>query len=536
MSFIHDCKLSSHKELEVSALKNVVLVSYDNWRAKRELMSREAIRIERKRQFEHPQFIIHPYSNFRIVWDFIIAITIYYLILLESLFLTFEQSPYKANNKQYGVYMLYPMNVITILDIIVNFYTGFYDSNTQRVEFDRRRVAVNYLKGKFAIHVLFAIPWYAVVLVLQFIYNNDMYRISGLFTIASIVRTLRMSDVFKFLGEFEHRSYSHKTLWQLIRLWVVTSVLYHFGTCLQMNLYVVFKGQYFQMTFVNQTWIIVENFGDLYSAHMWGQYFKSMFRAASAITLYGLGISSDETAEEKCLNMLLRTVGVIFRMYLVRIFVVVLRPGFTRRNYHYVSMAFEDFARHRDLPRDLKVKIQTFLNYHYSFNYYEESRVLGMFSAPLKREVLDHCYRQLISRPRFFRTLTEDVMSDLISSLRSEVYLTGEFLEKSKESGLGMWFVCSGTVSVISHEGVVLFKLEDDDFFGGKCLFYESVDCDCSIVAEEITELKLLKKQMFWKVMENRQDLFHDMMKIFNEECGGSSRSVSYTVRQASEN
>lgn len=65
MSFIHDCKLSSGKELEVSPLKNVVMVSYDNWRAKRELMSREAIRIERKRQFEHPQFIIHPYSNFR---------------------------------------------------------------------------------------------------------------------------------------------------------------------------------------------------------------------------------------------------------------------------------------------------------------------------------------------------------------------------------------------------------------------------------------------------------------------------------------
>lgn len=162
--------------------------------------------------------------------------------------------------------------------------------------------------------------------------------------------------------------------------------------------------------------------------------------------------------------------------------------------------------------------------------------MLDMFSTPLKREVLNHCYKQLISQPKSFRMLPEEVLSDLISSLVSEVYLAGEFLEKSKESGLGMWFICFGTVSIMSHEGVELFKLEDDDFFGEKCLFYERVDCDCSIVAEEITELKLLKKQLFWKVMENRQDLFHAMKTIFNEDCGDSSRLVGYTVREDSEN
>ncbi|RLO00999.1 hypothetical protein DYB28_015961, partial [Aphanomyces astaci] len=98
------------------------------------------------------QWMIHPNSNFRKVWDTIIAVMVLYVCYLTPLYLAFDFLDWEP---------LYPveatMNVCFVIDMVLSFRTGIFASGEVRM--DAKFVAKHYLQSWLLIDLLSNVPF-----------------------------------------------------------------------------------------------------------------------------------------------------------------------------------------------------------------------------------------------------------------------------------------------------------------------------------------------------------------------------------------
>lgn len=49
-------------------------------------------------------------------------------------------------------------DIICLMDVIVNFFTGSVETDTQKVILDRKKICMKYLKGRFFVDLLSSFP------------------------------------------------------------------------------------------------------------------------------------------------------------------------------------------------------------------------------------------------------------------------------------------------------------------------------------------------------------------------------------------
>ena len=69
----------------------------------------------------------------------------------------------------------------------------------------------------------------------------------------------------------------------------------------------------------------------------------------------------------------------------------------------------------------------------------------------LQEVVISNC-RHLVENVEFFRDLPTDLIVRIVTSLKSEVYLTDDIVVKAGSKGDFMYFIATGTVVVLAQE------------------------------------------------------------------------------------
>lgn len=68
----------------------------------------------------------------------------------------------------------------------------------------------------------------------------------------------------------------------------------------------------------------------------------------------------------------------------------------------------------------------------------------------------------------FFSKASREFIADIVSKLKFEVYLTGEYICRTGRKGDKMYFIQRGIVDVLTRDGVLATSLGDGSHFGGK--------------------------------------------------------------------
>jgi len=109
-------------------------------------------KLNRIRNLSTPAGTIHPNSIFRKCWDFVQLIVLLYICVVIPIRVGFEKPAYGA---AFIIDLL--VDIFFVLDIIFNFYTGYFDSNGD-IELRAKMLRVYYLKTWFIIDTLAALP------------------------------------------------------------------------------------------------------------------------------------------------------------------------------------------------------------------------------------------------------------------------------------------------------------------------------------------------------------------------------------------
>ena len=104
---------------------------------------------------------IHPHSLFRMRWDIGIAICLAYNALLIPYRICFDQI---ADPEEFIFWFDRIIDLLFLVDVGINFYTGYVRTSDGQVELQPYKVKLNYLKGWFWLDLPASIPWELVIL------------------------------------------------------------------------------------------------------------------------------------------------------------------------------------------------------------------------------------------------------------------------------------------------------------------------------------------------------------------------------------
>ena len=106
---------------------------------------------------------IHPHSDFRTKWDVLVAISLAYNALAIPYRICFDQI---AATDEFIFYFDRLVDFLFLVDVILNFYTGYIKSKDGQIELEPKLVKMNYLKTWFLPDLISSIPYELIILVI----------------------------------------------------------------------------------------------------------------------------------------------------------------------------------------------------------------------------------------------------------------------------------------------------------------------------------------------------------------------------------
>ena len=103
--------------------------------------------------------LIHPSGTFKVIWDMVAGMAIFYSVLEVPFSISFSQN---AARDAAAVAVDYFVIAVFFADILVTFMTSFVDSHTDRLVTDRRLIGLNYVKFWFWVDLVSSIPFDAI--------------------------------------------------------------------------------------------------------------------------------------------------------------------------------------------------------------------------------------------------------------------------------------------------------------------------------------------------------------------------------------
>jgi hypothetical protein len=106
----------------------------------------------------------------------------------------------------------------------MNFRTAYKDPKTDDLVFDSKRIAINYLKGRFWIDLLASLPLEYIIL----LFSESSSQQLKFFGMLKLVRLLRLGRIVTYLKMNSNFKFGMK----LIQLLFMLLLIIHWCTCL----------------------------------------------------------------------------------------------------------------------------------------------------------------------------------------------------------------------------------------------------------------------------------------------------------------
>ncbi|XP_076385220.1 potassium/sodium hyperpolarization-activated cyclic nucleotide-gated channel 1 isoform X2 [Megachile rotundata] len=447
------------------------------------LKSTTAVNYEISRHLKSHPYMIHPFSSFRIVWESFMTLFTFIALLITPFSITFYFEKYKQWHLPTDT-----MNIVFVCDIIMWFFTGYYDYGTKAVVLDPRIVSRKYLRWFFVVDILTVLP----IGVFDLLIPSAVWYCST-FNMMKILRVYRISfQVYKILETA-----------------IVVTIGVHWAAC--MEYYVPLSVEKLG-TLSDKSWIRSQDF--IKKSTTVKKYLVCLNRAIIAM-VRSTHYSTMQTREDIILNLILTVLGFIGIIYLLTQFFQLLTTfHITIKRHLKIIQQLQEYMRYKELPYFLQRRLLIFYHYRNKRGFERDKKIINEVSPYLREELILHNYLRLISSVKLFNHLPKSVMAQLTGALRSEIFMTGDEIVKAGTRGEALYFISSGTVAVYNSTGKEVCHLEDGTYFGEIALVMESEHRIATVIAVETCEICLLHRDDFRRFISPYPDLLNRLQNV----------------------
>ncbi|XP_053979382.1 potassium/sodium hyperpolarization-activated cyclic nucleotide-gated channel 1-like [Hylaeus volcanicus] len=460
------------------------------------LKSTSTVNYEISRHIKSYPYMIHPFSSFRIVWESLMAVFTFVGLLIIPVSITFH---FENHDNWHIINDM--MNIVFLCDIVMWFFTGYYDYRTKVIVLDPRIVALKYLKNYFLIDFMTVLPIGFIDLIIP---NSTWYC-----TTLNMLKILRIRNIIVYSRRLHNVYRMSFQQYKILETFSVIVVCVHWAGCLE---YYVPMSVDHLGTLSNDSWIRSSYFRNKKTKVK--RYLVCLNRAVTSLVRSAHYLDV-KTPEDIILNLILTVVGFLGFMYLLTQFSHLMTTfHITIKRHLKIIQQLQEYMRYKELPHSLQRRLLIFYHYRNRKGFERDAKIINQVSPYLREELILHNYLRLISTVELFKHLPETVVSQLVSELRSEIFMTGDEIVKAGTLGESLYFIACGTVAVYTSTGKEVCHLEDGTYFGEMALVMESDHRIATVIAVETCEVNVLDRNDFRRHISPYPDLLNRLQNV----------------------
>ncbi|XP_044262381.1 potassium/sodium hyperpolarization-activated cyclic nucleotide-gated channel 1-like [Tribolium madens] len=431
--------------------------------------------IEEQRHFYRHRWKIHPYSQARLVWEmFMIPVFLSLFVVIPAV-ISFSKV---EGSTLILFYVKFGLDIISFVDIVLNFFTGYYDEKQQKIVLGSKEIAKHYICRYFIFDIVSSFPFHMIL----HWHKQDQDNMWELLNLLKVVRLPTLLNYLRKLGErVKFLSYSMKFM--CFFLWV--SVLLVWTTSF---LFVVVK-------IIHARPILLRRVKD-------APMLMTFFRVVRCTMLVGVS----EQVNTNTLVMIIQIVGFVAGAILQIVILSKLMQLFQKRSsstskYKNLIEEIGEYMKYKELPTQLKDRILKYVEFKFQKHIFREEDVLSNLSSVLKQDILIHRCQKMVENVEFFKDLPTHVFLRIVTKLRSEIFLPNDVIVLAGYAGQAMYFIYMGTVAVYTGNGKEICHLEDGSHFGEIALVINEPRV-ATVIAVKECELFKLSRRDFQEAIE----------------------------------
>ncbi|KAG6445555.1 hypothetical protein O3G_MSEX003993 [Manduca sexta] len=448
---------------------DMFLLSYSDRRSQVYFTSSHAMRMERVKQYRRYRSRIHPFSKFRNSWDglmLVVFITKKFIFHHNTSVLFGQVSP-----ALYYIAVIF--EVIILVDLLVNFKTGYIDKEAKKVVLNAKKGLLEYCCTKLFLHCASAIPLQTIMfmrygLEIDCCLCKTNYFVSTL----RIINTVSLYRVFETTKYWIRGRASSKIthVYKFLRIIVL-------GFITMMQFYdlvdtiglinIINTGELYNDSLYSI--LLISKFGDPETMSNYKLICYNFGRICKSLLLFTFGFRSSAYYLDKMTSLTAYIIANIFYMWcFLECFAFVNWLKFPEDQIIISQEITLNLVHCRQLPDKLCDKVKLYFAFNSSIMRKVQTMNGLYISLPkiLKKEAMLSCYQKRLMKIPFFSVWPLDIIEKVVLLLKEEVYLRNDALTQPWVSGKGLMIVDVGELAVYSAQEQETGHLIDGDYFG----------------------------------------------------------------------
>lgn len=418
-------------------------------------------------------YIIHPYSQFRVNWSKLCLVVVPVRIVSVS----FLWAIFSHKSFVY-LYTLLGFQILNCADVILNFFTGYIESDVAVLE--PRRIVKRYLTTYFLVDFIPCLPLQFMRLLIQnFSFSKQYSHYEFTFDVLVHLVCLRY---FSFLRYF--RDLAKILLWNCYLVGMLSVFIFLFcSLMIAIDVYTV-------MTIRNQS--ISSWYCDVYA----------YLNAFMALLLDCLFYDTDTTYSFMYVRSVILVISFFSYLLFLSNFIKFILLKMTPKKFYDVENRVLALVKIKHLPRALQLKGLLYFQIILENKYYREDEIFNYIPDTYKADIFFHLCLPLLKHFYAFEELPTFLLRHLAECMKYQLCLPNEVIMKKDETRLSMYFVYRGSIALYSSDHVELYHFEGGTCFNGRQLILGEVSSGYYAISIEIAEIYRLDEVDFKNIMK----------------------------------
>ena len=396
-------------------------------------------------------WIIHPYSHFRRQWDLFMIVCLMYVALMLPFVIGFEVS-YGERSPIYALDRI--ADACFILDVGLNYVTGYTSNDRSRVVLEPRRVAWHYTTTWMPLDVIASVPFDLIFVADDEGSSGGAYRGAKFVRVAKLLRLVklfRMLRLNRILHRLERRLSIKYGLWQVIKFAFAVACLAHWQACAWFLLHVLENRGDGGITWVEA---LADGQGgtSLDLKPRFAQYVTCVYWSITTMTTIGYGDVVPSNRDERLFTVCAELAGSCVFLYgLTQVTQLIANFNVADVEFQRLMDQANEYFEFRNIPLPLRVKVREFFHYKRAGSlFHAEDELLSHLSDDIRVEVQLWSMRDVLNAVPFLREADERFVKLIVERLVRKVYAPREIVVRQGDVGHEMYFVAHGEVEVIA--------------------------------------------------------------------------------------
>ncbi|KAJ0412771.1 hypothetical protein ATCC90586_002401 [Pythium insidiosum] len=457
-----------------------------------------------------PQFIFG--TSGKLLWDSTIMLIVLYSAIVVPIEVGFPDIPFTAALQAIGV----TIDVLFLLDVLQNFFVGYYVNEEDTLITDRYLIAKRYLMTWFVPDVISSLPTEYIFSGLgdgehdKSVASLKLARVIRLVRVTKLTRLIKLRQFARKIEDVLEVDAVVARLSQVIgQVLLVTHVLACFWHLVG-----------YTDDDTSETWI---NTADLHHVRPGERYVYSFYWVVSTLAGVGYGDVHATNTEERLFAMATQIVGACGFGIIIGNITKILE------NWNREAMSrvrklsiVQEFVTKKSMPKQLKQNLlRYFRHYIARTSAFDERELLCEFSLSLRGEILGEAYRNTFFQIPAFQQLSPQFVMDMAMYIKPLIAVKGDILARERSVGTEMFILNHGVVEVkrTANNGdwiIVLEILTERGIFGEASLLNYTLHHN-SYTAKDNCDLYTLPKEDFDRLLEEFPEV-EQALTLYHQE------------------